>query len=47
MADNAGSPRVYVSGATDRGWNDEDLNGIKPIPASALEAVVTDPVVRP
>jgi hypothetical protein len=47
VADNAGSPRVYVSGATDRGWNDEDLNGIKQIPASALEAVVTNPVVRP
>nr|WP_053225869.1 hypothetical protein [Solirubrobacter soli] len=47
VADNAGSPRVYVSGAVDRGWNDEDLNGIKRIPASALEAVVTNPVVRP
>jgi hypothetical protein len=47
VADNAGSPRVYVSGANDRGWNDEDLNGIKQIPASALEAVVTNHVVRP
>jgi hypothetical protein len=47
VADNAGSPRVYVSGATDRGWNDDDLNGIKQIPASALEAVQTGPVVRP
>jgi hypothetical protein len=46
VADNAGSPRVYISGATDRGWNDEVLNGIKSIPASALEAVVTNPVVR-
>ena len=43
VADNAGSPRVYVSRATDRGWNDEDLNGIKQIPASALEAVVIEP----
>ena len=47
VADNAGSPRVYVSGANDRGWNDDDLNAIKQIPASALEAVVTNPVVRP
>jgi hypothetical protein len=46
VADNAGSPRVYVSGATDPGWNDDDLNGIKSIPASALEAVQTNPVVR-
>jgi hypothetical protein len=46
VADNSGSPRVYISGAVDRGWNDEDLNGIKRIPASALEAVVTNPVVR-
>jgi hypothetical protein len=46
VADNSGSPRVYISGAVDRGWNDEDLNGIKQIPASALEAVATGPVVR-
>jgi hypothetical protein len=46
VADNSGSARVYISGAVDRGWNDEDLNGIKQIPASALEAVVTNPVVR-
>jgi hypothetical protein len=47
VADNAGSPRVYVSGANDPGWDDEALTGIKSIPASALEAVVTNPVVRP
>jgi hypothetical protein len=47
VADNAGSPRVYVGGAVDPGWNDEDLNGIKSIPASALEAVQTGPVVTP
>jgi hypothetical protein len=46
VADNAGSPRVYISGATDPGWNDDNLNAIKRIPASALEAVVTNPVVR-
>jgi hypothetical protein len=47
VADNAGSPRVYVGGVVDRGWDDEALNGIKTIPASALEAVQTGPVVRP
>jgi hypothetical protein len=47
VADNAGSPRVYVGGAVDTGWNDDDLNGLKTIPASALEAVQTGPVVRP
>ena len=46
VADNAGSPRVYISGAVDMGWNDDDLNGLKTIPASALEAIHTDPVVR-
>jgi hypothetical protein len=46
VADNAGSPRVYVSGANDPSWNDDELNGIKSIPASALEAVQTNPVVR-
>jgi hypothetical protein len=47
VADNAGSARVYVGGAVDLGWNDDDLNGIKSIPASALEAVQTGPVIRP
>jgi hypothetical protein len=47
VADNAGSSRVYVGGAVDPGWDDEALNGIKTIPASALEAVQTGPVVRP
>ena len=47
VADNAGSPRVYVGGAVDRGWDDDALSGIKSIPASALEAVQTGPVVRP
>jgi hypothetical protein len=47
VADNAGSPRVYVGGTVDPGWDDEALNGIKTIPASALEAVQTGAVVRP
>jgi hypothetical protein len=47
VADNAGSPRVYVGGVVDRGWDDDALNGIKTIPASTLEVVLTGPVVRP
>jgi hypothetical protein len=47
VADNAGTARVYVGGAVDPGWDDDALNGIKTIPASALEAVRTGPVVRP
>ena len=47
VADNAGSPRVYISGAVDAGWDDEDLGALKRIPASALEAVRTGPVIRP
>ena len=47
VADNAGSARVYVGGVVDPGWNDDDLNGIKSIPASALEALQTGPVVTP
>jgi hypothetical protein len=46
VADNAGSPRVYVGGEVSTGWNDSDLNGLKTIPASALEAVQTGEVVH-
>jgi hypothetical protein len=46
VADNSGSPRVYIGGAVDAGWDDEALNGLKKIPASALEAVQTGPVVH-
>jgi hypothetical protein len=46
VADNSGGHpnRIYVSGATDLGWNDDVLGGLKQIPASALEAVHTGPV---
>jgi hypothetical protein len=46
VADNAGSPRVYVGGEVNAGWNDSELNGLKTIPASALEAVQTGTVVH-
>jgi hypothetical protein len=47
VADNSGGSKVFVGGVVDRGWDDDALNGIKTIPASALEAVQTGPVVRP
>ena len=47
VADNSGGnpDRIYVSGARDLGWDDEALNGLKQIPASALEAVQTGPAI--
>jgi hypothetical protein len=46
VADNAGSSRVYIGGATDPGWNVDDLDALKTIPATALEAVRTGPVIK-
>ena len=37
LADNGSD--WYVSGATDPGWSDDDLNQIKAVPASAFEVV--------
>jgi hypothetical protein len=37
VADNGSS--WYLSGATDTGWNDDDLNQLKAVPGSAFEAV--------
>ena len=39
LADN-GSP-LYVTGAADRGWDDDDIEQLKRVPASAFEAVKT------
>jgi hypothetical protein len=47
VADNTSGSKVFISGTPDRGWDDRDLNQLKSIPASALEAVVTGPVHRP
>ena len=44
VADNTRRSRVYVSGTPDPGWDDADLDQLKRIPASALEAVVTGPI---
>jgi hypothetical protein len=46
VADNSGGSKVYVSGTPDPGWDDDDLDQLKRIPASALEAVPTGPVLR-
>ena len=42
LADN-GSP-WFLSGATYRGWNDDDLNQLKRVPGSAFEVVHTGPI---
>jgi hypothetical protein len=44
VADNSGGSKVFISGTPDPGWDDDDLDELKSIPASALEAVVTGPV---
>jgi hypothetical protein len=46
VADNSGSRKVFISGEVNTGWNDDDLDQIKHIPASALEAVNTGPVIH-
>lgn len=43
LADN-GSP-WYISGATDTRWNDDDLNQLKTVPATAFDVVYTGPTV--
>ena len=42
VADNGSN--WYLSGATDTGWDDTDLNQLKAVPGSAFEAVDTGPV---
>ena len=37
LADNGSS--WYITGATDTGWNDDDLNQMKRVPGSAFEVV--------
>jgi hypothetical protein len=46
VADNSGGSKVFVSGTPDPGWNDSDLDQLKHIPAEALEAVDTGPLIR-
>ena len=42
VADNGSN--WYLSGATDAGWNDDDLNQLKHVPGSVFEAVNTGAV---
>ena len=42
VADNGSN--WFVSGATDPRWNDDDLNQLKGVPASAFEVVDTGPI---
>jgi hypothetical protein len=43
-ADNGTS--LYITGASDRRWNDEDLNQLKTVPGSAFEVVRTGVIRR-
>ena len=42
MADNGSS--MFLSGAPDDRWNNDDLNALKGVPASAFEVVLMDPI---
>jgi hypothetical protein len=42
MADNGSS--MYISGAPDNRWNNDDLGALKQVPASAFEVVLMDPI---
>lgn len=44
VADNGSN--WFITGATDARWNDEDLNQLKGVPASAFEVVDTGPIQR-
>jgi hypothetical protein len=38
VAANAGSPRVYLGGAVDRGWGDDALNGSSRSPRECAQS---------
>jgi hypothetical protein len=44
LADNGSN--WYISGATDTGWDDADLNQLKAVPGSAFEAVASGPILH-
>ncbi len=44
VADNGSN--WLISGATDSRWNDDDLDQLKRVPASAFEVVATGPIQR-
>ena len=43
MADNGGDA-MFISGAPNEGWDNNDLGALKSVPASAFEVVVMDPL---
>jgi len=45
MADNGGS--IFISGDPDPRWNDDDLDSLKTVPASAFEVMLIDPLYTP
>lgn len=45
MADNGSS--MYLSGEPDNRWNNNDLNSLKGVPASAFEVVLMNPIYTP
>ena len=45
MADNGTS--MYISGAPDDRWNNDDLGALKQVPASAFEVIEINPVYTP
>jgi hypothetical protein len=44
LADNGSD--WYITGATDSRWDDNDLNQLKSVPASAFEVVETGPIIH-
>jgi hypothetical protein len=44
IADNGSD--WYISGSTDVRWNDNDLDQLKTVPASAFEVVQTGPIIH-
>jgi hypothetical protein len=45
MADNGSS--MYVSGAPDNRWSNDDLGSLKQVPASAFEVILMNPIYTP
>jgi hypothetical protein len=45
MADNGSS--MYITGAPDQRWNNNDLGTLKSVPASAFEVVLIEPLYTP
>jgi hypothetical protein len=44
LADNGSD--WYITGATDTRWDDEDLNQLKTVPASAFEVVQSGAIIK-